>query len=472
MNVSPRFIAVGLFCALLASCGSGGGGGSASGGSTPTHSIGVTVTGLANVTGLVLQDNGADNLTVSSSGSYSFKTQLSGGSSYAVTILSQPAGHTCIVHSGSGTVAGATITVVVVCPWLVGYAPSTPPENEGVFAYYIDQTSGSATPVSGSPFAAGNNTTAIAISPTAGYLYAANQADGTISAFSVDPASGVLSPIAGSPFAAGSAPVAIAIDVHGKFLFAANSGSSTVSAFTIDASNGTLTAVAGSPFATESTPTSVAVDSTGSYLYVADITPNNATTFTNPAAPMVSAYSVDDATGALTPVAGSPFVVNLPVNYWASAFAVDPVNSLLYVGFTNGAPFFGGMVGVESIDTSTGAIAPVAGGPFSTGGGPGVGSFAIDTVGQILYVADPDAGEILGLFIDATGTLTAIPDTDPGNLGVSADPEVASVDPSGHFLYANSTCTFAINGTTGVLTTSSNATCWGSGAPVVFSTPP
>src|SRR3984957_4406464 len=49
--------------------------------------IGGTVTGLSG-TGLVLQDNGADNLTITKSGPFVFPTGVT--SAYAVTFLSQP----------------------------------------------------------------------------------------------------------------------------------------------------------------------------------------------------------------------------------------------------------------------------------------------------------------------------------------------------------------------------------------------
>jgi len=68
---------------------------------------------------LVLQNNGADNLAVSTSGISLFTTKLTQGQPYNVTILSQPPGHTCTVPSGTGTVMSANVSVTVVCPWHV-----------------------------------------------------------------------------------------------------------------------------------------------------------------------------------------------------------------------------------------------------------------------------------------------------------------------------------------------------------------
>ncbi len=82
---------------------------------TPTYTIGGTVSGLAG-TGLVLQDNGGNNLAVAANGSFTFSTPIATGAAYAVTVLSQPAGpvQTCAVASGSGTVASANVTTVAV----------------------------------------------------------------------------------------------------------------------------------------------------------------------------------------------------------------------------------------------------------------------------------------------------------------------------------------------------------------------
>jgi large repetitive protein len=81
---------------------------------TVPFSIGGTISGLTGA-GLVLQDNGGDNLPISSSATaFTFATQVASGSNYTVTVLTQPSGQTCTVASGSGTVTNAAITNVVV----------------------------------------------------------------------------------------------------------------------------------------------------------------------------------------------------------------------------------------------------------------------------------------------------------------------------------------------------------------------
>lgn len=85
---------------------------------TNTYTIGGTVSGLASGNSVVLQNNGGNDATVSADGPFTFSTALSDGSAYVVTVLTQPTtpNQTCVVSNGSGALAGANVTnVVVVC---------------------------------------------------------------------------------------------------------------------------------------------------------------------------------------------------------------------------------------------------------------------------------------------------------------------------------------------------------------------
>jgi hypothetical protein len=94
---------------LLASCGGGGGGNAVpvGGGPLPLHAVGGTVSGLQGV--VVLRNNGGDDLTVSANGSFQFPTGLTDGTSFAITVSTQPTApaQTCSVANGTGTMAGA-----------------------------------------------------------------------------------------------------------------------------------------------------------------------------------------------------------------------------------------------------------------------------------------------------------------------------------------------------------------------------
>jgi hypothetical protein len=80
---------------------------------TNTYSVGGAVSGLSG-SGLVLRNNGGDPLSISGSGSFTFNTPLADGSSYSVTVATQPSGQTCSVSNGTGTVNGANVTTVSV----------------------------------------------------------------------------------------------------------------------------------------------------------------------------------------------------------------------------------------------------------------------------------------------------------------------------------------------------------------------
>lgn len=108
-----------LLCSALASCGGGG--------SSPApvnYTVGGSVSGLAG-SGLVLQNNGSNNLAVSANGTFTFTAALASGTAYSVTVLSQPtnANQTCVVTSGSGTLSSNVTNVSVTCttnPFTIG----------------------------------------------------------------------------------------------------------------------------------------------------------------------------------------------------------------------------------------------------------------------------------------------------------------------------------------------------------------
>ena len=77
-----------------------------------TYTIGGAVSGLTG-TGLVLQNNGGNNLGVSGDGSFTFSTAVAAGAPYAVSVQAQPSGQTCTAQNNSG-IANANVTTVVV----------------------------------------------------------------------------------------------------------------------------------------------------------------------------------------------------------------------------------------------------------------------------------------------------------------------------------------------------------------------
>ncbi|MFZ3266319.1 MAG: beta-propeller fold lactonase family protein [Terriglobales bacterium] len=268
----------------------------------------------------------------------------------------------------------------------------------------------------------GSNPRAIVVTPSQSFLYVAEGNIG-IGAYAINTMNGSLTLVSGSPFltgaefsivmhpsgkfliavtgsalvvytinpntgaltsvqtVAGDSPISAAIDPKGLFLFAANVNSNSVSAFTINQSSGILTPVTGSPFASGRSPQSVVIEHQGKFLYL----PNG-----NDAS--VSAYGINPTTGALTEIVGSPFATgSVPV-------AAVSKKSFLYVG--NSADK---TVSQYSIDSTTGALTQIAA-PFSTGTSGPLG-LTVSPDEPLLYVADHDSDEVIVLGMFQNGVL-------------------------------------------------------------------
>ena len=80
-----------------------------------TFTVGGTVTGLSG-SGLVLENNGTDDLAIAADGTFAFETALESGTAFAVTIASQPSGpsQTCTVAGGAGMIGGGDVTTIVI----------------------------------------------------------------------------------------------------------------------------------------------------------------------------------------------------------------------------------------------------------------------------------------------------------------------------------------------------------------------
>jgi hypothetical protein len=78
------------------------------------YSVGGMLSGLGAGKSITLQNNGGDSLTLSGNGMFTFAARLAASAPYAVTISSQPAGQTCAVSAGGGTIGSAAVGNVVV----------------------------------------------------------------------------------------------------------------------------------------------------------------------------------------------------------------------------------------------------------------------------------------------------------------------------------------------------------------------
>jgi 6-phosphogluconolactonase (cycloisomerase 2 family) len=256
-------------------------------------------------------------------------------------------------------------------------------------------------------FNTGTGPISMAMSPTAPFLFVANQTSGNITAFRVDPGSGNLGligttlvvqpPPAPAPPPPVSNPSAIAVSPKGDLLFVANAAQGTVAVLTIS-DKGVLGYAPGSPFSmgAGATPTAVAVGRGGRFLYVADAAHNAVLGFT------VSASGI-------TPISGSPFAAGSA----PSGLGIDPQGALLYA-----ANFGSNNVSAYVIDAASGALGPVNGSPFATGG-VGPSAVAVNATTTAVYVTDQTSHDIAGFAISSNGALKALAGS-PFNVATSA----------------------------------------------------
>jgi 6-phosphogluconolactonase (cycloisomerase 2 family) len=158
----------------------------------------------------------------------------------------------------------------------------------GIAAFRID-SSGSLTPLSGSPFPlAGANPTDMTVTKDGAQLLVVFQDSSLLASYPIDSSSGGLG--SAMTVSTGARPVSLTLDSSGKFVYVTNLSAVSVSAFN---ANG-LTSIASSPFdvTQQASPTGgpTAIAAAGSFLYIFS-------------AGEILGYSVDASSGAITQLA-------------------------------------------------------------------------------------------------------------------------------------------------------------------------
>jgi 6-phosphogluconolactonase len=185
------------------------------------------------------------------------------------------------------------------------------------------------------------------VHPSGKFLYASNDGNssgGDFSVFAIDATTGTLTPVVGSPFTflPNSEPFGIAVHGSGKYLYSPLANSRGVEGISIDNSTGALTAIQGSPFVNQSfIAESAALDPLGKYLYVGNLAPGS-----------VSAYTIDASTGALTQIPAPPPTDPVFPGPGVHAMAVDPSGKFLFAS-GNGID---GEIQPYSIDPTSGML--------------------------------------------------------------------------------------------------------------------
>jgi uncharacterized repeat protein (TIGR01451 family) len=273
-----------------------------------------------------------------------------------------------------------------------------------------------------------------------GRLYAINEASSTVSAYSIDASSGALSALPFSPITLGTAGDGIwktlAVHPAGSPLLVADGDSSPeVSSFSITDTTAVLAEKEGTGLAW---PVSSALSASGDYLYTGGFLTND----------RVAGLGVTSSTGALTPLAGSPFSTgaNYPV-----AYATDLIGRLFLANRDAGT--------VRAFTTSAGIPTAVTGNPFASGLSNATDGL-LHPSGQFYFVADPTGNQIGSYRILGTGSATTLAPAagspfSTGGSGANYACSLAANHAGTYLFVANGLSrritTFPVNTTTGAL---------------------
>lgn len=267
------------------------------------------------------------------------------------------------------------------------------------------------------------NPTTMAIDPSGSFLFQATAGGGAATqaglfVYAINRSNGTLGTAIGS-YLPNQALVDDVVDNQGKFVYAF---ATTGGVFGFSNQAGVLSPVAGSPFATPapsslgfSQPaTLMVVDQTNKFLYVST-------------SGGIAAFSIDQSTGQLTPVAGSPFGAGMQ-SPWTEV--ITPNNMFLYVLSSKNS----GVISGFSVDQTSGALTALAGSPFNAGtcgtvtpqgtiGVPGPDNMTIASAGKFMY-------DNCGVYsLDSnSGAVAQVSGQGPGDWPV--------IDPTGTFLWA------------------------------------
>ena len=276
---------------------------------------------------------------------------------------------------GSPYMAGVSTRSVAFSPdgRLVAVAEQDIPGG-GVGIFTVDPSTGALTPVPGSPFGDPLRPDAVAFSPDGRVLAVANEQAPGLSMFSVDRTEGALKELPGSPYSIRLA-YSVAFSPDGRLL-AVSIAPTGVIMFGVSGSAATLSEVPGSPFQVGLPPgevpsQAIAFSADDRWLAVASSAIENS----------LSMFSVDQATGVLRAVPGSPFPDEPPSTRFrtgAGSVAFSPRDDLLATANMDST------ASVFTVDAETGALRPVSGSPFATSAGAYLSAFSPD--GALLAV--------------------------------------------------------------------------------------
>ena len=187
--------------------------------------------------------------------------------------------------------AGGEVYALALTP--AGNFLYTSQRSASVVSGFARAADGSLTPIPGSPFNTSGLTSTVSVSPDGKYLFVPHYELSSVDIYKIN-SDGTLT-LTQANLAAGNAAYYAITDPQERFLYVANSGAynggpTTINAYKFDSGTGQATAISGGTYNVKQAQL-LRIDPSGKFLYV-------------PAAP-VEAFSIDQSTGALTPLGGS-----------------------------------------------------------------------------------------------------------------------------------------------------------------------
>ncbi|QET03921.1 lactonase family protein (plasmid) [Cupriavidus pauculus] len=396
----------------------------------PTYTVGGTVSGLAAGKSLMLAGANGDTAVVSAGGAFSFPTGLVAGTLYGVTVSGQPAGQTCTVQNGSGTIAGTNVTDVTINCVQAQFVVVPNSVDFKISVYRIDPRNGTLAAVPGSPFATTRKVTDIAFLPSGLVGYAIMRDDDAVEAYQLDPATGALSVISGTSAPTSPMPEVISVHPTGKWLIIG--AGRTVLAFSINPLTNTATATGQGYWSGDLSgrTSGVAVSPNGRFIYSVNTTTDEV-------------WSM-----AFDPLLGTVYLPDTtpPTGSGARSAVVSADGRMLY-----SLNMSSNTIGVGAIDPVRGAVTAID--VFPTMLSPT--DIVLAPSGPFAYVLT--GGQTAnGIQVVRRNLTTGLFDQNLGSTPTGFNAQRLHVDPSGRFLYSPSFLGelygFAINSTTGALT--------------------
>jgi 6-phosphogluconolactonase len=284
---------------------------------------------LTQVPGSPFELPGTGNrVTVNPSGHFVYATSTNSSGVSDINAFSVQSNGSLTPVPGSpfiGSLTGVALTIDPTGKYL--YASATSNGNGAVAAFTINQTNGALTPVPGSPFLTPSyagcaqfcsvSPSDLAADPSGKYLYAAENIQDSVAGFKIDQTTGSLTNLSGSPYAEGTFDTGntpkdalrLSIDPSGKFIYVADDEGNDFSVFKLKETTGVLTFAGSLGNVSNDTltgvcvPYTVNVDPSGSFVYSLGVT----TSLCRPGTNAVTGYSMNQANGTLISVPGSPF---------------------------------------------------------------------------------------------------------------------------------------------------------------------